>query len=181
MSRVGIQPISIPDSVDVAVEGDTVKVSGPKGELEQEMVDGISAELEDDHIVLHRQGDDRKDKALHGLMRSLLANMVKGVSEGFSKTLLIEGTGYRAQMQGKKLVLTMGYSHPVEMEFDDSIEIEVPNQRRVVVKGPDKQLVGQVAADIRAVRPPEPYHGHGIRYEDEQVRRKEGKSAVAAT
>ncbi len=181
MSRIGSKPITVPDAVDVSLEEDSISVSGPKGELARKIPGGITAALEDDHIVVRRDGEDRKAKALHGLTRALLANMVEGVHEGFSKALLIEGTGYRAQMQGKKLVLTVGFSHPVEMEFADTIEIEVPNQRRIVVRGADKQQVGQVAAEIRAVRPPEPYHGHGIRYDGEHIRRKEGKTAVATT
>ncbi|MFO8059533.1 MAG: 50S ribosomal protein L6, partial [Bacillota bacterium] len=154
MSRVGIQPIGIPEKVQVSVEKDVVKVSGPRGELQQRVPREITVSTGDGHIVVARGSDDRRSRSLHGLMRSLIANMVTGVSEGFSKSLVIEGTGYRASVSGNKLVLSVGYSHPVEIIAPDAIEIEVPNQKRVIVRGPDKQMVGQVAAEIRDVRRP---------------------------
>ncbi len=181
MSRVGIQPINIPGSVEVSVEQDLVKVSGPKGELQHQVPPELTAVMDDGQILVRRGSDDRRSRSLHGLTRSLIANMVTGVSEGFSKSLVIEGTGYRGSLSGTKLVLSVGYSHPVEIVPPDTIEIEVPNQKRIIVRGPDKQLVGQVAAEIRDVRRPEPYHGFGIRYEGEHIRRKEGKTAAAAT
>ena len=181
MSRVGIQPINIPGSVEVSVEQDVVKVSGPKGELQHQVPPELTAQVDDGQLLVRRGSDDRRSRSLHGLTRSLIANMVTGVSEGFSKSLVIEGTGYRGSLSGTKLVLSVGYSHPVEIVPPDTIELEVPNQKRIIVRGPDKQLVGQVAAEIRDVRRPEPYHGFGIRYEGEHIRRKEGKTAAAAT
>ncbi len=181
MSRVGIQPIDVPEGVDVSLEKDVVRVSGPRGELHQRVPPELTVSRDDGRIVVKRGGDDRRSRSLHGLTRSLIANMVTGVTEGFSKSLVIEGTGYRASLSGTRLVLSVGYSHPVEIAAPDAIEIEVPNQKRIIVRGPDKQLVGQVAAEIRDVRRPEPYHGFGIRYEGERIRRKEGKTAAATT
>ncbi len=181
MSRLGSMPIEIPQGVSVAIDGKTVQVSGEKGELSHDIPRGISVDQEDSQLVVARSGDDKKSRSMHGLTRSLLQNMVEGVSEGFSKVLIVEGTGYRAAMSGNKLQLTVGYSHPVEISPPDGIDIETPSRTRIIVSGIDKQLVGQVAAKIREVRPPEPYHGHGIRYEGEHIRRKEGKSAVVTT
>lgn len=181
MSRVGNRPIDVPDGVQVTIESDVVTVSGPKGELNQDVPREISLTLADGQVVVERSGDARRSRSLHGLIRTLIANMIEGVTEGFSKSLIIEGTGYRASLSGRKLILTVGYSHPVEIVPPESIELETPSQRRIIVRGPDKQLVGQLAAEIRDVRPPEPYHGFGIRYEGERIRRKEGKSAVTTT
>lgn len=178
MSRVGSKPIDVPDKVQVTIDNGVVAVSGPKGELNQDIPRELSVTMDDAQIMVERSGDDRRSKSLHGLIRTLIANMVEGVTEGFSKALIIEGTGYRASLSGRKLILTVGYSHPVEIVPPDTIELETPSQRRIIVRGPDKQLVGQLAAEIRDVRPPEPYHGFGIRYEGERIRRKEGKSAV---
>jgi len=178
MSRIGKLPVSIPAGVTVTVDSDNlVTVKGPKGTMTQQVSPEISIENKDGILTFTRSSDDRKVRAKHGLYRCLVNNMVIGVSEGFSKTLTIIGTGYRAQMQGKNLVLNMGFSHPVEMVPAEGISYETPNNTTVIVRGYDKQAVGQAAAVIRAVRPPEPYLGKGIRYENEQVRRKAGKAA----
>ncbi len=177
MSRIGKKPISLPDGVSVTVEqGNTVQVKGPKGTLTQKIHGDIKVSIEDGVVTVERPSDVAEHRALHGLSRSLIQNMVTGVSEGFSKTLEIVGVGYRAQKQGKKLVLNMGYSHPVEMEEPAGIEFEVPAPTRILVKGIDKQLVGETAANVRKVRPPEPYKGKGIKYEAEHIRRKVGKA-----
>ena len=179
MSRIGKAPIPIPTGVEADVDGVTVKVKGPKGALERDIHPKMSASIEDGNIVVERQDDGKEARSLHGLTRTLIANMVRGVTEGYQKTLLITGTGYRAVQEGNKLVLGMGLSHPVEMAPPDGIEIEVPSPTRIVVKGIDKELVGQIAANIRAVRPPEPYKGKGIRYEGERIRMKAGKAGKA--
>lgn len=176
MSRIGKKPISLPAEVTVSVEGDTVRVKGPKGELEERIPEGISVTLEDGRILVRRRDDEKRQRALHGLTRALLANMVEGVSRGFEKTLEIHGTGYRAARSGRKLVLSLGYFQPVEVEPPPGIELEVPNPNTVVVRGASKQLVGQVAAQIRSLRKVEPYLGKGIRYAGEKVRRKAGKA-----
>ena len=176
MSRIGKKPIEIPNGVTVTINGDTVTVKGPKGELTRSFSPLLDIKLEDNVLTVSRSSDDKEERALHGTTRSLLANMVEGVSKGFQKNLELVGVGYRAQKQGKKLVLNVGYSHPVEIEPEENIEIEVPANTKIVVKGIDKERVGAVAANIRAVRPPEPYKGKGIRYEGEYVRRKEGKT-----
>ena len=177
MSRVGNVPIEIPSGVDVDINGEKVTIKGPKGQLEQVFHKDISIGLEDNKLMVRRPSDSKNHKALHGLTRSLLVNMVEGVTKGYSKVLEINGVGYRAALQGKKLVLTVGYSHPVEITTDEDIELEVPTPTQVVVKGIDKQKVGQVAADIRATKPPEPYQGKGIKYKEERIRRKAGKTA----
>ncbi|HZK44978.1 MAG: 50S ribosomal protein L6 [Eubacteriales bacterium] len=177
MSRIGKLPISVPGGVTITVDdGNTVTVKGPKGTLTEKISPDMM--IEQDNGVLHvkRPSDDKQHRALHGLTRSLIHNMVVGVTEGFAKNLEIEGVGYRAQLQGSKLVLNMGYSHPVEFEAPEGISFEVPAPNRITVKGISKQQVGQMAADIRAVREPEPYKGKGIRYAGEYVRRKEGKT-----
>ena len=177
MSRIGKLPISVPGGVTITVDdGNTVTVKGPKGTLTEKISPDMM--IEQDNGVLHvkRPIDDKQHRALHGLTRSLIHNMVVGVTEGFAKNLEIEGVGYRAQLQGSKLVLNMGYSHPVEFEAPEGISFEVPAPNRITVKGISKQQVGQMAADIRAVREPEPYKGKGIRYAGEYVRRKEGKT-----
>ena len=177
MSRIGKKPISLPNGVSVTVkEGNIVAVKGPKGELSEHMSDELQIIVEGNEVRVERPSDEAKHRALHGLTRTLIANMVEGVTNGYQKALDIVGVGYRAQKQGKKLVLNMGYSHPVEMEEPAGIEFEVPTPNRVVVKGIDKQLVGAVAANVRKVRAPEPYKGKGIKYENEVIRRKVGKA-----
>lgn len=176
MSRIGRRPVPIPAGVSVQVSDDRVVVEGPKGRLEQALLPEVRIEVEDGQVVVTRTGDLKRHRAIHGLTRSLVANMVEGVTKGFEKSLELKGVGYRAQKQGNKLVLAVGYSRPVEMEPPAGIEVEVPTPTKITVRGIDKQLVGQVAADIRAVRPPEPYLGKGISYEGERIRRKAGKT-----
>lgn len=179
MSRVGKSPIELPKGVEVKVEGTTVTVKGPKGELSREIVPDMKVEQDEGVVRVVRPSDQPSHRALHGLTRALIANMVKGVSEGFQKTLEIQGVGYRAQMEGKTLVLALGYSHPVNVSPPDGVEFEVDGTSKVIVKGINKQVVGQAAADVRKIRPPEPYKGKGIRYEGEYVRRKAGKAGKA--
>lgn len=177
MSRIGRLPVSIPAGVTVTVADDnTVTVKGPKGTLTQQFNKDISLQQEGAVIHVTRPSDDKFHRSLHGLTRTLLNNMVQGVTNGFTKSLEIQGVGYRAAKQGKKLVLTVGYSHPVEFEEPAGITIDVPAQNKITLTGIDKQAVGQLAANIRDVRPPEPYHGKGIRYEGEYVAIKEGKT-----
>lgn len=177
MSRIGRLPIAVPGGVNVSVDAENVvTVKGPKGELKQKIHQDITVALEDGVITVRRPSDDKNHRALHGLSRSLINNMVVGVTEGYAKGLDIVGVGYRAQKQGKKVVLTVGYSHPVEVEEIPGIELEVPTPNKIVVKGIDKQLVGSIAHNIREIRKPEPYLGKGIKYETEVVRRKEGKT-----
>ncbi|MBC7343418.1 MAG: 50S ribosomal protein L6 [Clostridia bacterium] len=175
MSRVGKQPIPIPQGVEVDIKGNLVTVKGPKGQLTKELHPEMSISKENGQIRVTRPSDQPRHRALHGLTRSLVANMVHGVSKGYEKGLELVGVGYRAAKQGRKLVLTVGYSHPVEIEPEEGIELEVPAPNKVVVKGIDKERVGAVAANIRAIRPPEPYKGKGIKYENEVIRRKAGK------
>jgi large subunit ribosomal protein L6 len=178
MSRIGKLPVAIPAGVTVTVSDDNlVTVKGPKGTLTQQITGDLKVTVEEGAVVVTRARDDKESRAKHGLYRVLINNMVKGVTEGYSKTLTIIGTGYRAALSGKKLALTMGYSHPVELDPPAGISFEVPNPNSIVVKGIDKAEVGQVAAIVREVRPPEPYLGKGIRYENENVRRKAGKAA----
>jgi large subunit ribosomal protein L6 len=178
MSRIGQQPITIPSGVDVKIDGARVAVKGPKGELEHTIVGGVSVTRADDVLTVERIDDTRENRSLHGLQRSLIANMVIGVSDGFAKELEIVGVGYRAQAQGaEKIEIAVGYSHPVYVQAPAGVTFEVPQPTRIVVRGFDKQLVGQVAADIRKLRKPEPYKGKGIRYAGERVQRKAGKSA----
>jgi large subunit ribosomal protein L6 len=178
MSRIGKEPVPIPDGVDVALAGGTVTVKGPRGELSHTVPDGVTVDLADNQVVVTRASDHRKHRALHGLTRSLIANMVTGVTAGYSKSLEIVGVGYRAQSRGPNtLVIQAGFSHPVEVQAPEGVTFEVPTPTRITVSGYDKQVVGQVAADIRAIRKPEPYKGKGIRYAGEQVRRKAGKAA----
>lgn len=176
MSRVGKKPIEIPAGVTVTVNGNVVTVKGPKGELTRTFNPDMQINVEDNIINVSRPSDSKEHRALHGTTRALLSNMVEGVSKGFERALELIGVGYRASKQGKKLVLNVGYSHPVEIEPEEGIEIEVPANTRIVVKGSSKERVGALAANIRDVRPPEPYKGKGIRYEGEFVRRKEGKT-----
>jgi large subunit ribosomal protein L6 len=178
MSRVGKEPIAIPSGVDVTLEGRRVVVKGPNGTLAHQAPEAIMVSRDGDTLVVTRPDDERENRALHGLTRSLVQNMVVGVSQGFSRELEIVGVGYRAQAQGpSKLELQVGFSHPVRFEAPEGVTFEVPQPTRIVVRGADKQLVGQVAADVRKSRPPEPYKGKGIRYVDEHVQRKAGKSA----
>lgn len=177
MSRIGLKPIEIPEGVEVTVDNNTVTVKGPKGELANTLSDLMTIKMEDKTITVSRPNDDKENRSLHGTTRSLIANMVEGVSKGYQKELEIIGVGYRAQMQGTKLVMNAGYSHPVEIEQENGIEFEVPKNTIVIIKGIDKERVGAVAANIRAIRSPEPYKGKGIRYKGEFVRRKEGKTA----
>lgn len=178
MSRIGKLPISIPSGVTITVgDENAVTVKGPKGELSEKLCPEMELKVEDGTITVNRPSDDKQHRALHGLTRSLLNNMVVGVTDGFQKNLEIVGVGYRAQMQGTTLVLNVGYSHPVEVVPPKGITFEVPAPTKISVKGSDKQQVGQTAADIRVIRKPEPYKGKGIRYEGEFVRHKEGKTA----
>jgi large subunit ribosomal protein L6 len=177
MSRIGLKPITIPSGVEVKInDKNFIEVKGPKGQLTQQLNPEMEIKIDNGELTVARPSDDKKHKSLHGLTRTLIANMITGVTEGYSKTLEIVGTGYRAAKQGKKLVLTLGFSHPVEMEDPAGIEVEVPAPNKIVVKGIDKQLVGSYASKIRDWRRPEPYKGKGIRYEDEVVRRKVGKT-----
>ena len=177
MSRIGRMPIAVPAGVTVDIaENNKVSVKGPKGTLERVLPAEMDIKLEDGHIVVTRPNDLNKMKSLHGLTRSLLANMVHGVTEGYQKVLEVNGVGYRAQKQGKKLILSLGYSHPVEMEDPDGLESVVEGQNKIIVKGIDKEKVGQFAAEIRDKRRPEPYKGKGIKYADEVIRRKVGKT-----
>ncbi|MGB8361474.1 MAG: 50S ribosomal protein L6 [Acidimicrobiia bacterium] len=176
MSRVGNKPVDLPAGVDVRVEGSAVKVKGSKGELERTFHERISFDVGDDAVTVTRPDDSRESRALHGLSRALLNNMVVGVSAGFAKELEIQGVGYRASLKGKDVELMVGFSHPVVVEAPDGINFEVPDQNKIIVSGIDKEQVGQVAASIRKVRPPEPYKGKGIRYVGEYVRRKAGKA-----
>ena len=177
MSRVGRLPIAIPNGVTVTVTPENVvTVKGPKGQLEKAMHKDIQITVQGNEVVVTRPCDNKDHRALHGLTRALLNNMVKGVSEGYQKTLELVGVGYRAQLQGKKLVMNLGYSHPVEIEPVEGVTFEIPAATKVVVKGIDKEKVGDMAADIRKWRVPEPYKGKGIKYEGEVIRRKEGKT-----
>lgn len=176
MSRIGKMPVDMPSGVDVRVDGTHVTVKGSKGELSREFNDRVSFSIEDGVITVGREDDTRESRALHGLSRALLANMVQGVTEGFTKVLEIQGVGYRASLKGPDLELLVGFSHPVDVKAPKGITFEVPEPTRIVVSGIDKEQVGQVAADIRKVRPPEPYKGKGIRYAGEYVRRKAGKA-----
>jgi large subunit ribosomal protein L6 len=177
MSRIGRKPIQLPESVTVELAPGRVDVKGPKGELSQRFSPEMKVEQDDGTVTVQRPTDRGEHRALHGLTRSLIANMVEGVTDGFEKRLEIQGVGYRAQLKGKSLEMALGFSHPVSVEPPDGIEFEVPQPTEVIVRGIDKQLVGQVAADIRKRRPPEPYKGKGIRYRDEHVMRKVGKRA----
>ena len=177
MSRIGRAPIPIPDGVTVDIKGQHVTVTGPKGTLTHTVVEPIRIAQEDGRLVVTRPTDRGPHRALHGLSRSLVANLVTGVSAGFERRLEIQGVGYRAQMKGQALELAVGYSHPVTIEPPDGIQFEVPAPTQVVVKGIDKQLVGEIAAQVRGTRPPEPYKGKGVRYAGEAVRRKVGKRA----
>jgi large subunit ribosomal protein L6 len=177
MSRIGKLPIPVPSGVDVFIEPDLVRVKGPKGELEQRVSREMKVEQENGTIVVTRPTDRGEHRALHGLTRSLIYNMVQGVTEGYEKRLQIQGVGYRAALRGRDIELAVGYSHPVQIKAPDGIDFEVPQPTQIVVRGIDKQAVGEIAARIRKVRPPEPYKGKGIRYDGEYVARKVGKRA----
>lgn len=180
MSRIGNQPVEIPDGVTVQVNGSTVSVEGPEGEIEDKFHPDMEIEVREGEVHVSRPTDRPKHRSLHGLTRSLISNMVEGVTEGFQRSLEIQGVGYRAAKRGKDLELNLGFSHPVEFEVPEGIEVEVETPTLIHVRGSDKQLVGEVAARIRNVRPPEPYKGKGVRYVGEEVRRKAGKAAVGA-
>lgn len=177
MSRIGNKPITLPQGVTASIEGHKVTVKGPKGELTMTAHESMSLKNDDEAIYVERPGDTKTDRTLHGTTRSLLVNMVQGVHDGYTKRLKMVGVGYRAQMRGKQLIINAGYSQPVELAIPEGIEVEVIKNTSITVSGIDKQKVGEFAANIRAVRKPEPYLGKGIRYTDEQVRRKEGKTA----
>jgi large subunit ribosomal protein L6 len=176
VSRIGLKPLQIPDKVQVVIKDNQIKVKGPKGELEGSIPEQIAYTLENNTLAFSRSCDDKKVRALHGLTRALTANMVQGVSEGFSKTLKIEGVGYKAEMKGNNLFLSLGYSHPILVAPPKGIEIQTPQATTIIIAGIDKQLVGEVSARVRKLRPPEPYKGKGVRYEGEYVRRKAGKT-----
>lgn len=178
MSRIGRQPIAVPAGVEVKIDGSTVTVKGPKGTLTRTVHNNMKVELNGAEVTVTRPDETNLNKSLHGLTRTLIANMVKGVTEGYSKELEINGVGYRAQKQGKDLVMNIGYSHQVTMSEIEGITIDVPAPNKIVISGPDKQKVGQFAAEVREKRPPEPYKGKGIKYDYEHIRRKEGKTGA---
>ena len=180
MSRIGKKPIAIPAGVEVKQDGNSVTVKGPKGTLTQEFNPNMEIKVEGNEITVARPNDEKENRALHGLTRSLLANMVEGVTDGFKKVLDVNGVGYRVQKQGKSLVMNLGFSHQVTMDEIEGITIECPSANQIVISGPDKQKVGQFAAEVREKRPPEPYKGKGIKYADEVIRRKEGKAGKGA-
>ena len=179
MSRIGRMPIAIPAGVEVKLDGNTVTVKGPKGELTRTVHENMKVEIKDAEILVTRPNDEKENRALHGLTRTLIANMVIGVTEGFKKELEVNGVGYRSSVEGNKLVLNVGYSHPVEMPLPDGVSAEV-NDKKITISGIDNQKVGQFAAEVREKRPPEPYKGKGIKYVDEYIRRKEGKAGKGA-
>ncbi|HET7615937.1 MAG TPA: 50S ribosomal protein L6 [Bacillales bacterium] len=176
MSRIGKRALQVPEGVTVNIDNNVVSVKGPKGELTRAFNPDMKVILEDNVVTVERPSESKKHRSLHGTTNSLISNMIQGVTEGYQKGLQLVGVGYRANKQGKKLVLNVGYSHPVEIESEEGIDIEVPENTRILIKGIDKERVGAVAANIRSVRTPEPYKGKGIRYENERVRRKEGKT-----
>ena len=176
MSRIGNKPITVPAGVEVKIEGCKVTVKGPKGQLERDFHPNMKIEMDGNVITVKRPDDQKENRALHGLTRTLINNMIIGVTEEFSRKLEVNGVGYRAQKQGKKLVLTLGYSHPVEVEEPEGVTFEVPNPNEIIVKGINKEVVGQTAMVIRSKRPPEVYRGKGIKYAEETIRRKEGKA-----
>lgn len=181
MSRIGLSPIEIPEGVEISIKDDRiVTVKGPKGELQETLVPEMKVIKKDNEIIVERESEKNKVKALHGLSRTLIYNMIVGVTEGYEKTLLIKGTGYRAAKEGNTLVLNLGYSHQIRMEDPEGITTEVPDQTTIKISGSDKQLVGNHSAKIRAQRGPEPYKGKGVRYSDEHIRRKVGKAGAAS-
>lgn len=180
MSRIGKKPITVPEGVEVKIEDDVIEVSGPLGRLTQKLFPRIRVTKKDGQIIVERLSDLKQCRALHGLARSLISNLIIGVTKGFRKELIITGMGYRANLEGRVLNLQLGYTHPVKFPLPDGIDVKVEKQTQIVVSGRDKQLVGEVAAKIRRFRPPEPYKGKGIRYIDEQVKRKVGKAAAVS-
>ena len=176
MSRIGNKPVTVPEGVEVKLDGSIFTVKGPKGTLEREIHKNMTVSIEGNVITVTRPDDEAENRSLHGLTRTLISNMIEGVLNGYKKELQIVGVGYRAQKQGNKLVMNLGYSHPVEMEEPAGITFEVPNANTIIVRGIDKEVVGQTAAVVRTKRPPEVYHGKGIKYSDEHIRRKEGKA-----
>lgn len=180
MSRVGRKPIDIVSGVKIQKDGQSLKVVGPKGEMNASIHPDITVEVKEQQVLLSRHSDVKEHRALHGLWRALIQNMIKGVTDGYSKKMELVGVGYRAELKGKKLQLLLGYSHPILFQPPDGVKLEVPIQTNITVSGIDKQLVGQVAAKIRSFRPPEPYKGKGIKYEGEYIRRKAGKAAAAS-
>ncbi len=177
MSRIGKKPINVPKGVTVTLDGQNIKVKGPKGELESRFHPNMSIELKDDVLTVTRPNDLKENKALHGLTRALIQNMIVGVTDSYQKTLDIVGVGYRAELKGKNLLLNIGFSHPIYFMPPDGVSLQAPTQTQIVISGIDKQLVGMVAAKIRSIRKPEPYKGKGIKYSDEQIQRKAGKTA----
>lgn len=180
MSRIGRKPINIPAGVEVKLDNGVITVKGPKGTLTREVHPNMTVNIEDGVITVTRPNDEKENRALHGLTRTLIANMVEGVTDGFKKELEVNGVGYRVQKQGKNLVMNLGYSHQVTVSETDEIKIEVPAPNKIIILGIDKQKVGQFAAEVRSKRPPEPYKGKGIKYVDEHIRRKEGKAGKGA-
>ena len=181
MSRIGNKPVTIPEKVELNISGNKISVKGPKGELFTEVVDDrIQFEIKENELIFSRSSESPDVRSLHGLYRSLVANDIQGVVEGYSKTLLLQGVGHRATLKGNNIEILCGFSHPVNFNKVEGISFEVPDQNTIIISGIDKALVGQVAANIRAIKPPEPYKGKGIRYKDEYVRRKAGKAAVTA-
>jgi large subunit ribosomal protein L6 len=180
MSRIGKMPVVIPSGVNISLAGKHLKVEGPKGKLERNIHPDIDVVIEGEQLLVTRPSDAKEHRALHGLTRALVNNMVVGVTTGFQKNLELVGVGYRAAKQGRNLVLTVGYSHPVEMEPEEGVEVEVPSPNKISITGIDKEKVGAFAADVRKVRPPEPYKGKGIKYEGEVIKRKAGKAGVKA-
>ena len=178
MSRIGKEPVAIPSGVEVKLDNNVITVKGSKGTLTRELHPNMKVELKDNTVVVTRPNDEKENRALHGLTRTLIANMIKGVSEGFTKELEVNGVGYRAQKQGNKLVLNLGFSHSVEFVEPEGITFDVPNPNSIIVKGINNEVVGQIAAEIRAKREPEPYKGKGIKYTTERIRRKEGKTGA---
>ncbi len=177
MSRVGRKPVSVPKGVTITQSGQQLKIKGPKGELSNQFHPNIKIEVKDGQVLVTRPNDEKQNKALHGLTRALIQNMVKGVTAEYSKTLDIVGVGYRAELKGKNVLLNIGYSHPIYIVPPDGVTLQTPTQTQIVISGIDKQLVGQIAAKIRSIRKPEPYKGKGIKYSDEQIQRKAGKAA----
>ena len=176
MSRIGNKPITVPEGVEVTLNGNHITVKGPKGTLEKELHKNMAVSIEGNEITVKRPDDEAFNRSLHGLTRTLINNMIEGVLNQYTRTLEVNGVGYRAQLKGKKLVMNLGYSHPVEMDAPEGITFEVPNPNQIIVKGIDKEVVGQTAAVIRTKRPPEVYRGKGIKYAEEHIRRKEGKA-----
>lgn len=176
MSRIGNKPITVPEGVEVTLNGNHITVKGPKGTLEKELHKNMAVSIEGNEITVKRPDDEAFNRSLHGLTRTLINNMIEGVLHQYTRTLEVNGVGYRAQLKGKKLVMNLGYSHPVEMDAPEGISFEVPNPNQIIVKGIDKEVVGQTAAVIRTKRPPEVYRGKGIKYAEEHIRRKEGKA-----